>query len=417
MRKVYLAGLVLLLIAVFIGGIYAGIIRSGTREPGDVDPPGEKKDEPGTPPAPDIRKAVIVSVGTTYPHKPQLQQAHLGGGKYDFNPSFEIIAPLVREADLAIATLEAAQAGVEEGITSFPMFNSPIELSEAFKGAGFDILNTANNHIMDRGYSGLMKTLDSVQALGLKTFGTARSWEERNKPFIENINGIKVGFISYTYNINGVAIPEGHEYAINYIRDFHTLEPIKADMKKVRGAGADLVALYLHMGEEYQHEPTPYQREMVRELTAAGADLIIGTHSHVPQPLEWVSVDLPDGTTRRSLVIYTLGNFCTNQQITEGIPTDLVRYGLLSEIELGKDMNSGETWVEDVNYEVYICHIDWRHRVIPVSHILNAPPEKYHHSEARVQTIRSQYEKVLQIVEKYGFSDGKADFLPLKNGS
>lgn len=414
MRKIYLVGLVLLLIAAFVGGIYAGTYFNDEQDNSSNDPPDDQEPEP---PAPDIRTATIVSAGTTYPHKPQLQQAHLGGSKYDFTPSFEIIAPLIREADLAIATLEAAQAGVEEGITSFPMFNSPIELSEALKGAGFDIFNTANNHIMDRGYSGLMKTLDSVRALGIKTFGTAKSWEERDKPYIVDINGIKVGLISYTYNINGVTVPDGHEYAINYIKDFYTLEPIKSDIKKTRSAGADLVALYLHMGEEYLHEPTPYQKEMVRELTAAGADMIIGTHSHVPQPLEWISVDLPDGSTRKSLVIYTLGNFCTNQHLTTGIPTDLVRYGILAQIELGKDMNSAEAWIEDVNYEVYICHIDWRHRVIPISFILDAPPEKYHHSEARVQTIRSQYKTVLEILEKYGFTAGKSNFLPLKNSN
>lgn len=414
MRRIYLVALVLLLIAAFAGGLYAGGYFTGAKEPSGEEPPPDDNNEPSPP---DIRSATIVSAGTTYPHKPQLQQAHLGGGKYDFSPSFEIIAPLVRKADLAIATLEAAQAGVEEGITSYPMFNAPIELSEALKGAGFDIFNTANNHIMDRGYNGLMKTLDSVRALGVKTFGTAKSREEKEKPFIEDINGIKVGFISYTYDINGVNIPAGHEYCINYIRHFHTLEPIKADIKKARSAGADLVALYLHMGEEYLHEPTPFQKDMVRELTAAGADMIIGTHSHVPQPLEWISVDLPDGSTRKSLVVYTLGNFSTNQHLTDGIPTDLVRYGILAEIKLGKDMNSAEAWIEDVSYEVYICHIDWRHRVIPVSFILNSPPEKYHHSEARVQTIRSQYAKVLEIVEKYGFTAEKSSYLPLKNSN
>ena len=115
--------------------------------------------------------------------------------------------------------------------------------------------------------------------------------------------------LSVSYTHLDVYKRQGHEYAINYIKDFHTLDPIIADIKKTRSAGADLIALYLHMGEEYLHEPTPYQKEMVRELTASGADMIIGTHSHVPQPLEWVSVELPDGSVRKSLVIYTLGNF------------------------------------------------------------------------------------------------------------
>lgn len=416
MRRVHWVGLALLLIAALVGGIYAGTYFSSPENGKTEPPPGEEKEE--EPPAPDIRTATVLSVGTTYPHKPQLQQAHLGGGKYDFSPSFEIIAPLVKEADLAIATLETAQAGAKNGgYTSYPLFNSPIELSEAFKEAGFDIFNTANNHIMDRGYSGLMDTLDSVRALGIKTFGTSKSWEEREEPFLVEVNGIKLGLISYTYNINGVIVPAGHEYAINHIENFHTLEPIKNDIKKTRSAGADLIALYLHMGEEYLHEPTPSQKEMVRELTAAGADMIIGTHSHVPQPLEWIRVELPDGSVRKSLVVYTLGNFCTNQHLTTGVPTDLTRYGLLTRVKLGKDMNSGESWIEDVDYEVYICQINWRHRVIPVSFILKAPPEKYHHSEAQVQTIRRQHQDVLEIVEKYDFTAEKDDFLPLKNSN
>ncbi len=416
MPRIRWIGLILLFIAALVGGIYAGIHFATPENGENGGPPGKQNN--GEPPAPDIRTATLLSVGTTYPHQPQLNQAHLGGGKYDFSPSFEIIAPLIREADLAIATLETAQAGAANGgYTSYPLFNSPIELSEAFKEAGIDIFNTANNHIMDRGYNGLMDTLDSVRALGLKTFGTAKSWEERERPFIVEVNGIKLGLISYTYNINGVTVPAGHEYAINHIENFHTIEPIKADIEKTRSAGADLIALYLHMGEEYLHEPTPRQKEIVRELTAAGADMIIGTHTHVPQPLEWIRVELPDGSVRRSLVIYTLGNFCTNQHLTTGVPTDLTRYGLLTRIKLGKDMNSAESWIEDVDYEVYICQIDWRHRVIPVSFILEAAPEKYHHSEARVKTIRSQYRDVLEIVERYGFSAGKNEYLPLKNSN
>ena len=143
-----------------------------------------------------------------------------------------MIKPLVETADLAVVTLETAQAGLETvGYSAYPTFNSPLAVSEALKWAGFDLFNTANNHIMDRGYDGLMLTLDHVRGLGIDVIGTHKSWEERNTPYIRDINGIKVGFISYTYNTNGFLPPEGHEYAINYIPEFHTIEPLISESR------------------------------------------------------------------------------------------------------------------------------------------------------------------------------------------
>ena len=166
----------------------------------------------------------------------------------------------------------------------------------------------------------------------------------------------------------------------------------------------------MHWGEEYNHEPSARQKEIAQELAKAGADLIIGTHPHVLQPLDLITVEKDDGSEHRAVVINALGNFCTNQHLTDGVPTDLTRYGILATIELAKDMNSGEAWIADVNYEINICHIDWRHRVIPVSMILSNPPEKYNHSAARVETIKKQYDTLVQILERYNFSSRKEAF-------
>jgi poly-gamma-glutamate synthesis protein (capsule biosynthesis protein) len=417
-RRIQWLGILLLIIIFFLLGIYAGSHvrqrQNGSELSPPADPPAEESEPEAeeSPAVPDIRTATIVSAGAIYPHSPQLDQAYLGDGRYDFTPSFEVIKPLVEAADLAVVTLETAQAGPEMGgYSAYPTFNSPLAVSEALKWAGFDLFNAANNHIMDRGYEGLMVTIDNVRALGIDLIGIHKSWEERNTPYIRDINGIKVGFISYTYNTNGFLPPEGHEYAINYIPEFYTIEPLISDIKAARAAGADLVALYLHWGLEYEHEPTARQKEMAVELARAGADLIIGTHSHVLQPIDLISVPLADGTTHKAVVIYALGNFCTNQHLTEGVPTDLTRYGILAQIDLAKDMHSGEAWIEDVNYVVNLCQINWRHRVIPVPQILAEPPEKYHHSAERVETIKAQYDAILEIMERYDFTARKADFL------
>ncbi|NLM23034.1 MAG: CapA family protein [Firmicutes bacterium] len=412
MRRKHLIGLVLLAMAIFFAaGYYLGVLFDNA-EPKLPPDNGDENREPkeDEEPVPDIRTATIANVGAIYPHRPQIVQAHLGDGKYDFSPSFEIIAPLIKAADLAVVTFETAQAGPGGGYTGYPTFNAPLELTKNLKDAGFDVFNTANNHIMDRGYEGLMKTIDHIRSHGLTVIGTYKSWEERNTPHVLDVNGIKVGFVSYTYNTNGFYPPAGHEYAINHIPNFETVQPVVEDIIKTRQAGADLVAVYMHWGEEYNHEPSARQKEIAQELAKAGADLIIGTHPHVLQPLDLITVEKDDGSEHRAVVINALGNFCTNQHLTDGVPTDLTRYGILATIELAKDMNSGEAWIADVNYEINICHIDWRHRVIPVSMILSNPPEKYNHSAARVETIKKQYDTLVQILERYNFSSRKEAF-------
>ena len=127
-----------------------------------------------------------------------------------------------------------------------------------------------------------------------------------------------MGFISYTYNTNGFLPPEGHEYAINYIPEFYTIEPLIATSRPP-GQRVNLVALTCTGGWNTNTNP-PRQKEMAVELARAGADLIIGTHSHVLQPIDLISVPLADGTTHKAVVIYALGNFCTNQHLTKGFP-------------------------------------------------------------------------------------------------
>ena len=310
MRRIHILGILLLIIVFFLLGTYAGSYIKQRENNGEPAPPEEESaPEPEDIPAvPDIRTATMVSAGAIYPHTPQLDQAYIGDGKYDFTPSFEVIKPLVETADLAVVTLETAQAGLETGgYSAYPTFNSPLAVSEALKWAGFDLFNTANNHIMDRGYDGLMLTLDHVRGLGIDVIGTHKSWEERNTPYIRDINGIKVGFISYTYNTNGFLPPERHEYAINYIPEFHTIEPLIEDIKAAREAGADLVTSTC-TGGRIRTRTWRAAKEMA-EAAKAGADLIIGTHTHVLQPIDLINVTLEDGATRKAVVIYALGNF------------------------------------------------------------------------------------------------------------
>jgi poly-gamma-glutamate synthesis protein (capsule biosynthesis protein) len=367
--------------------------------------------EPGPDPKPDLRTVRIIAGGDITAHDIQMQQAHLGDGRYDFSPSFEYIAPYLRAADLAVADFETGQAGAAYGYHAYPAFNAPLELSRAAREAGIDLVATANNHSLDMGLSGLKATLDNLRAAGLKTFGTYKSREEQQAPLIIEVNGIRLAFLSYTYGTNGIPVPQGHEYAVNLIEDFHTLDPISSEIGRARAAGADLVAVYMHWGDMYVFEPTERQKEIARELAAAGADLILGGHQHVIQPMEWIEIAQPDGSTRSSLVTYSMGNFISNQHYSPGppnfIPTPAVQYGLLVDIEITKDMESGETRISGADYEIIWVHRLWRHRILPLSAVFSEGPAKFNLTEAEHNELQKGFQFNQNVVERFGFSANK----------
>ncbi|MFO7951642.1 MAG: CapA family protein [Bacillota bacterium] len=364
-------------------------------------------------PEPDQRSVSMSVAGDITAHVPQIEQAHLGEGEYDFTPSFEVIAPYLQEADIAVGDLETSQAGSDitfwgySGYTGYPLFNAPQELSEALVDAGFDALTLANNHTLDRGYEGLKETLSHVRELGIETFGASKSWEERNNPLMLERNGVKIAFIGYTYGLNGIPVPEGHEYCVNQTANFDDITPIIEDIDTARANGADIVAIFPHWGEMYVTEPQPQRlRQVAEKLAAAGADLILGGHPHTLQPIEWFFNEEADGTERATLAIYSLGNFISNQHYPHN-PTPYVEYGILLDIDLTKSMNSGETWISDVDYEIIWVHRNWRHRILPLSEVLEGSPEEYNLNQERVEELRVWYQNNSEVVEKYDYLEDK----------
>ncbi|HHX87530.1 MAG TPA: CapA family protein [Firmicutes bacterium] len=354
---------------------------------------------------PDIRTARLVAVGDIIAHLTQVEQASTGSG-YDFSPSFSFITPYLQSADLTVGNFETVLAGPEQGFSGYPNFNSPDELAANLKQAGFDLVATANNHCLDMGIDGLFRTVNSLTGAGLKCFGTYRRPEDRH-PLMVEINGINISFIAYTQTTNGIPVPAGHEYAVNFIENFTTIDPIIEDISIARELGADLVVLYIHWGHEYWLSPNELQRNLAPRLAAAGADLIIGSHPHVMQPLEWITVEQEDGSSRQSLVAYSLGNFISNQFYWEPyIPTPKVQYGLVVEVEITKDMHEGLTYISQADYEITWVHRNWRHRILPLSEVLaSSRPEEYNMTTEEYQNVQAGFARLKdEVVEKYGFS-------------
>ncbi|MDR2442762.1 MAG: CapA family protein [Deltaproteobacteria bacterium] len=279
----------------------------------------------------------LIAVGDVLIHDSLRRSAATDAG-YDFQPPFEHVAGLLKQADLVIANLENPLAGADRKFSGYPNFNAPDELASGLRKAGFTAVTVANNHSLDRGWSGLERTLKTVDAAGLKYIGAYASPDDKLSRLVSVHNGIKVALLAYTYGLNGRAPPKaGEEWRLGVI----DLDLIFRDMAQARDQGADFVILSLHFGNEYQRKPSSEQKELVSKLLAggrapgqAGPDLILGHHPHVVQPLIYLA---GKGGRPSQAVIYSLGNFITSQPFPY---TDL---GLILDVQLSIEADGRRT--------------------------------------------------------------------------
>ncbi len=264
--------------------------------------------KPSEPPPP--KEATLVAVGDIMMHRPQLPGAYHPETKtYDFRGFFQSVRSTLVDADWAFGNLETPIAGDERGFRGYPLFNAPVALAEALAEAGFDILSTANNHSLDQGYAGLVHTLEILHLQGITPVGTAANQTQASAVVMSEKNGIKQAFLAYTYGTNGIPIPADKPYAVNLIQE----ERITEEIGTARAMGADIVTVSLHFGNEYQRKPSQQQQQLARFCIDAGADLVLGHHPHVVQPYERYTTTREDGTIREGVIIYSLGNFISNQ--------------------------------------------------------------------------------------------------------
>ena len=255
-----------------------------------------------------IPTVTISFVGDLMCHSPQLKFAQVSHDSFDFKPVFHEIKKYLNEADLTIGNLETTISGKEKRYSGYPLFNSPGEYLEALKDAGFDILLTANNHSLDRGKKGVLRTIEMIKNNGLESIGSYHSQQDRDSIRVFDINGIKTAILSYTYGLNGNYIANNERFLVNVIDT--TL--MKQDILNARNKNADVILVYFHFGDEYQRKPNSFQKEIVKRAIDYGADLIIGSHPHVIQPVEYFSSI--KNRIGKGLIAYSLGNFISNQR-------------------------------------------------------------------------------------------------------
>ena len=308
--------------------------------------PVEVPEEPSEPEPPAPTTATLAVCGDAMSHMPVTNDAW-DGEKYDYVRVMSGAKSRVEAADYAVVNLETTFAGGPK-YSGYPAFNSPDGMAQGLKDLGFDLCLTANNHSLDKGWSGLSRTLDVLDETGLAHVGTSRSQEERDANLVvADVGGISVAFLGYTYGTNGIPVPKDHPYCINvfntdYLSGLRELDRdrLAADLEQAKAANADLIAVMIHWGVEYQTKQNAYQEEVADFLFANGADIILGGHSHVPQPMELRTLE--DG--RQGFVCYSLGNFISSQNDEYTDTTAVLT------LELTRDNETGEAQVTGYSY-------------------------------------------------------------------
>lgn len=280
------------------------------------------------------KRVNLLFAGDAMQHLPQVNAAKTIDG-YNYDSCFYLLKDKITSADIACVNFETTLGG--KPYAGYPLFSSPDQFAEGLKASGFDIFFLANNHILDRGKHGLERTIDVLDSLQVKHTGVFKSKLSRglNYPLMMIKNGIRIAFLNYTYDTNGLqTVPP------NIVNLIDTVQ-IKRDLHLTALYNPDIVIANMHWGEEYFVKPGREQKQLAAFLIRNGVRIIIGNHPHVVQPL----VKNISENEIESVVFYSLGNFISNQQ---KINTD---GGAIAEITISKDADNAIT-IESCNYSL-----------------------------------------------------------------
>ena len=351
--KVFLS--IILALVVVIGGVAVGLtLKNGRQEiqpaaapvfgktDKDEDTPSEVPTE-----APTETKAPVtlrmLSVGDNLIHDGIYEQAkkRAGGNGYDFSYCYTRVKDTIASADVATINQETIVAKSYEP-SGYPLFNSPQELGQAVVDTGFDVVNLANNHMLDKTAKGLAEAIDFWDGTGLVRTGAYKDAQDlETVEYIEK-NGLKIGLVGITQYTNGLVLPSDSPLKYILTSDEATIE------RKIKAAKAqcDVVLVNVHWGSEYTTTPSQDQRNLAKKMADWGANVIIGHHPHVLQPVEWIETG--DGT--RTLVAYSLGNFISQQNTAARVIGGMLHY------DITKDFETDKVTVGNVRFETIVTH-------------------------------------------------------------
>jgi poly-gamma-glutamate synthesis protein (capsule biosynthesis protein) len=312
------------------------------------------------------RTVRIIMVGDILLHTPVEETARSEDGSYDFSFIFENLRDDISAADVAIVNEEVIIGGEELGVSGYPLFNAPCEIADALADTGFDVVCHATNHALDRGDKGIVNTLSywrshypEITVTGISDSGNDQDNDEI--PIIES-NGIKIAVLNYTYGTNGMPAPKDMPDAIDMLKEDKVISDLRLAEEQ-----ADFTIVCPHWGTEYNTGTDAYQTYWTGVFKDNGADLILGTHPHVIEPIVLFEDDNAGISNNHGggdmLVYYSLGNFVNwTSGRGKGISNRMV--GGMADVTIGED--AGEICIKDYSVKALVCHVENKHKGVTV---------------------------------------------------
>jgi len=263
-----------------------------------------------------------------------------GGREYNFKPMYDRVKPIIEEADIAFINQETLMCGEGYEISYYPCFNSPQDLGYDLVELGYDVVNIANNHMLDKGSAGLSKTIEFWKNMDCLMIGGYEDEVDFNTPKVIEKNGISIAFLSFTESTNGNRKSKDSKIKIPYLIEEDVTYRIEAAKSE-----ADFVVVSVHWGDEGAFSPNQSQKQMAQLMSDCGADVIIGHHPHVIQPVEWLTGE--DGN--KTLCVYSLGNFAAEQEYAYNMVGGVVEFDIVRK-------NEEAPYVENVVFNPTVFH-------------------------------------------------------------
>lgn len=292
----------------------------------------------------------ILALGDNLLHMPVINSGKKADGTYDYTHFFDKLQPEIRDVDISVIGQETVFAGKEMGYSGYPLFNSPSDMGKTLVNEGFDVVLHASNHVMDKLSVGVENTLafwadyPDVTVLGIN-----ESEMDKYTIDIKEVKGAKIAMLNYTYGTNGIAIPADKEYLINLIDE----EKIHSDARYAE-ENADFTIAFMHWGTEYSISPDQVQKDLAEKMCQWGVDLIIGSHPHVIEPVEWITSE----NGNQMLVYYSLGNFVSRQLEARNL------LGGVADVTLTYD--GDDVVISDYSFMPIVTHYDTTYTIFDV---------------------------------------------------
>ena len=308
----------------------------------------------------------LVMVGDVLTHDSVLADAKGPSGDYDFSNMFTYIKPIIKDYDLKYVNEESIIGDPSLGFSGYPGFNAPEAIGDNLVDLGFNLIGLANNHAMDKGEKSILNSNNYWKSKDVITAGTYSSQEERDNIPIHEKNGIKYAFLSYT-TVTNTKAPK------SYLLNMYSDDIAKKDIDSIKDK-VDVIIVAMHWGEEYTNTPTNEEVRIANYLSSLGVNLIIGTHPHVVQPIEYIN---------DTLVIYSLGNFISNQWVLGENPG----IGLLVGLDITLKDNKVEFNIKQKELILSYSEQSTKFKVIPFSKLSDNELKDYKTIEKKYMDI------------------------------